>query len=105
MSAAPYVVATTTPPEIVCPEWCTVSKDEHIADLRNQEGFVIHASDTAEVVCVMAVMTPDGMPDPDGEATVEYDGRGLAIAQARELAAALLKAADTLERTTTLRGP
>ncbi|QYJ05257.1 hypothetical protein KUV85_06165 [Nocardioides panacisoli] len=50
-------------------------KDEHIADLGNQEGFVIHASDPAELVYVMAVMTPDGMPAPDEEATVEYDGR------------------------------
>ena len=44
-----YVVAVTIPPPIKCPDWCTVSYEEHAQDLPAWEGRVIHWSADHEV--------------------------------------------------------
>jgi hypothetical protein len=35
-------------PTIVCPDWCTIPAEEHLADLRGWEGSVIHHSATVK---------------------------------------------------------
>jgi hypothetical protein len=56
-------------PTIVCPDWCTIPTDEHLADLPNWEGSVIHHSATVKVdrfhVSCSRLAYPDGTPQPD----------------------------------------
>lgn len=33
-----------TTPTVVCPEWCTIPHAEHVDELPNWEGSVIHTS-------------------------------------------------------------
>jgi hypothetical protein len=40
-----YIVAQTSPPDIVCPAWCNVPYDEHVAALNQLDGRCIHWSD------------------------------------------------------------
>lgn len=46
---ATYVVAVSTPPRIVCPSWCVVDQAEHVADLANMDGRVIHSTHEVNV--------------------------------------------------------
>ena len=39
-----YTVATHEPPTIVCPPWCSIPIGEHVSELENWEGYVIHWS-------------------------------------------------------------
>ncbi len=57
-------------PTIVCPDWCTIPTDEHLADLRAWEGSVIHHSAAVKVshhfhVSCSRLAYPDGTPQPD----------------------------------------
>ena len=57
-------------PTIVCPDWCTIPTEEHLADLPSWEGSVIHHSATVKVSGRFHVSNsrpsyPDGTPQPD----------------------------------------
>jgi hypothetical protein len=74
-----YVVASPTPPTIVCPDWCACSQAEHVEDLVDWEGFVIHHS--ADIVVreglelrLLSSTFVDGTPDPSCAATVDING-------------------------------
>ena len=37
-----YLSASSAAPAVACPDWCGVSFEEHLADLNNWEGRVLH---------------------------------------------------------------
>lgn len=41
-----YLVRVADLAQPVCPEWCTVSAERHIADLRDNEGALVHDSES-----------------------------------------------------------
>lgn len=88
-----FVVATTTAPRIVCPPWCVVDQAEHVADLSNQEGMVLHWSEDAPVRLGTSAY-PDGTPDPANppQVFVSTSADGTSLDDAERLARALLAA-------------
>lgn len=93
-----YLVATTTPPAIVCPAWCTVPVENHLAALEGWEGRCIHHSDLTHLprggaVHLTASATPDGTEDPADPMTVWIeapDSQDRTVADAKTWATALL---------------
>lgn len=87
-------------PTIVCPDWCTIPTEEHLADLRAWEGSVIHHSATVKVsdrfhVSCSRLAYPDGTPQPDphGPADVVIvDDDALSLDAAERFARAILAA-------------
>lgn len=84
-----YLVATATPPRVVCPPWCTVSEADHLADLRNQEGLCIHHSATnSRGWGISSVTTVDGQvwdADPkEPPVTLWTGGETLTLAEAEQ---------------------
>ena len=82
-------------PEIVCPSWCTVSTDQHIADLPNWEGYVIHWSAENHGVAHSELCYPDGTPDETERPLVHVYGCAtpeLSPDEAEALAQAILAA-------------
>lgn len=66
-----YVVATTEAPTIVCPSWCEVSTETHLAELEGWEGRVIHWSSHRELcddftVALASTATPAGDETDEG---------------------------------------
>ena len=91
-----YVIATHTPPTIVCPPWCSVTQAEHVAELAQQEGFVIHHSTPGDVQWSACTM-PDGTPDPDDPMTLcSYSALDMTIEEAERVAAGILHAIASL---------
>ena len=86
----------TVRPEIVCPSWCVTPTEDHIADLANYEGFVIHWSAEVHGIAHSQSAYPDGTPDQtEGPLIHLYDGGGapeLTPDDAEALAQALLAA-------------
>ena len=58
------IAVSTQTPTIVCPAWCTVSYAEHLRDLPNLEGFVIHHSGDRNGVHHSRAAYIDNTPDP-----------------------------------------
>ncbi len=56
------IAVSTASPAIVCPDWCTVPYLEHVDDLPNWEGFVIHWSAEVDGVQHSSETYPDGTP-------------------------------------------
>ena len=54
------IAVPDTRPPIVCPDWCTVPYQEHVDDLPNWEGFVIHWSAEVDGVRHSSETYPDG---------------------------------------------
>lgn len=61
---AGYATRTAEPPVIVCPSWCVTTRAEHIADLDEWEGFVIHWSAEVDGIAHSRGAFPDGRQDP-----------------------------------------
>ena len=84
---------------VVCPNWCTVSQDEHLNDLPSWEGRVIHWS--ADVngdewsVRHSDFTFSDGTPDPSGSSEVNITAptEGMPPLAALRFADAIRKAA------------
>ena len=96
-SSSTYVVATREPPTIVCPPWCVIPVEEHIADLPNWEGHVIHWSSDRVLVSglvarIASSATPAGSPDPEQGLVVHlYDTKDpLSAAEALAAGEALI---------------
>lgn len=88
---------------IPCPPWCRISQEEHLRDLWDLDGEVIHHSTpqtvtglTSEVEVEVTSMTfADGTPDPEEGSVVWIGGTELAPEDAETLARTLLEAAQT----------
>lgn len=83
-------------PEIICPAWCTVGQEKHIADLPNWEGQVIHWSAEEHGVAHSELGYPDGTPDDQEGPLVHVYGCAtpeLSPDEAEALAQAILAAA------------
>lgn len=68
------VVAVAASPAITCPAWCTVSQTQHVDDLPDFEGFVIHRLELETVAFdglleVSSSTYTDGTPDPKNPRT------------------------------------
>ena len=82
-------------PEIVCPSWCVISQEDHIADLPNWEGRVIHWSALTERVNHSSETYPDGTPVLDDEPPMIWINglcEDLTVDEAERLAEAILAA-------------
>jgi hypothetical protein len=92
MGTAMTVTATRTSPNIACPPWCTVPQEEHVADLPDWEGFVIHWSEETAGVRLAASTYIDGTPDPEDPPLVyvHTSAEGITPDDAERLAGALL---------------
>jgi hypothetical protein len=90
-------------PKIVCPDWCTIGQGDHVAQLPEVDGSVLHYSETHstraeeghtfEVFLTRSAYT-DGSPDQrDGwPADMLYvDGQGVTLERATEHAQAILR--------------
>lgn len=70
MTATAHHVGAVPIDAVVCPAWCTVSQEEHLNDLLNWEGRVIHWAAAIEgpgwSVRYAAVTYANGEPDPTG---------------------------------------
>ncbi|MDO9498101.1 MAG: hypothetical protein Q7J48_20525 [Nocardioides sp.] len=91
-----FIVATPTPPHIVCPDWCRLTQDEHLEQLRDQEGFVIHYSEQRtgngwSVEHTRAAF-PDGTYDPTDPPQVMIHGMDATLDAAEAMALAILAA-------------
>ncbi|WP_148576074.1 hypothetical protein [Nocardioides caldifontis] len=71
-TVAGYVVAVTEPPTIVCPEWCVIPTSEHVAELSNHEGLVIHWSEDAPIRLSRSSYV-DGTVDPTDPPLLHID--------------------------------
>ncbi|GAB3659320.1 hypothetical protein GCM10027596_16740 [Nocardioides korecus] len=76
------VIAVTAPPTIVCPPWCNITQSEHLADLPNWDGMVVHWSadlpaGEARSVRIASTTFPDGTPDPAEPMSLFLDDSGL----------------------------
>lgn len=71
--AAVIAVPPTVPLEIVCPPWCTVTHAEHVEDLPQLEGLVIHWSDLSRRVYYSACAFIDGTPNREEGPQVYFD--------------------------------
>lgn len=97
-AAVGYVVATPTPPVIACPDWCRLSQSEHHEQLHDQEGFVIHYSETRagqgwDVEHTRAAF-PDGTLDPTDPPQVMIHGTDATLEGAEAMALAILAAVE-----------
>lgn len=84
-------------PAITCPGWCTVPYEDHLADLPQLEGFVVHWSDLSQRVYLGAGTYIDGTPASDDPPQIHIDGRandGLSLEAAEALARQILAAIE-----------
>ncbi|WP_395691527.1 hypothetical protein [Nocardioides sp.] len=80
-------------PEIVCPSWCTVSTEDHIAELANLEGYAIHWSSSSGGVEHSSMTYTDGSPGPEpGQVYCDGWTKDLTLTEAEQLAHAILAA-------------
>lgn len=87
-------VALSTLPQIVCPAWCVVPAEDHIADLQAWEGYVIHWSGDSTGVRHSEFAHADGPQNPSEPPLifVDDDVTGITLDQAQTLAEAILAA-------------
>ncbi|HWI43274.1 MAG TPA: hypothetical protein VNS81_06610 [Nocardioides sp.] len=91
------IAVSTETPEIICPSWCTVTYAEHVADLPNQEGFVIHRSAGRDGVSHSRCAYVDNVLEPGTEPQIFVDGPsadGISLNQAEALARRILAAVE-----------
>jgi hypothetical protein len=73
------MTATTDTPTVVCPSWCTVTEAEHVAELLDQEGHVVHHSDETAgdgwSPHFTSWSTPDGRPGRSRSSACTPPGR------------------------------
>ena len=94
------VIATSATPRIVCPPWCTLGQEQHVAELPNLEGFVIHHSAEVKLngntsVWHAACAYVDGTLDPTDPPLITVAtpaAEGMPVDDAERLAHALLAA-------------
>lgn len=85
-------------PTIVCPDWCVDEYDDHLNELGELEGFVIHHSADGLVSHTRSAY-PDNSVDPDDPPIIQVDATdGLSVEQAKELVHALLRAIEEAGR-------
>ena len=72
MSPRTYSVRTVQRPVIVCPSWCSVTEAQHVDELANLEGGVMHIGDSVPMLAdgsfdvhPIAAGLVDGTPDPE----------------------------------------
>lgn len=97
------MTTTHDAPTIICPPWCDLTSEEHLADLPVEEGFVRHShTELSEEwqVRVEFNASPDGTPEPGVPAGVMVDvfGGPLGERSAKELAWAIARFADLAAR-------
>jgi hypothetical protein len=97
------VVAVHGTPSIVCPEWCTDTNEDHVADLSGLEGFVIHRSAKLEGVELVWTAYADGAPEPTTPPVINVSGRDEVTpaqgeAMARRMLEVVRMAEDLAER-------
>lgn len=80
-----------TRPEIVCPDWCTVSYDEHFGDLGEWEGIVIHRSDGAIGVYHSRCAYPDNALHDEAPSVSIESSQDLELDEAEALAVRILE--------------
>jgi hypothetical protein len=91
------IAVSTETPTIVCPPWCTVPYADHVADLPNWEGYVIHYSAERGGVRHSRAAFVDNTIDPTDPPLVFVDGNaahGLELDGAEALARAILAAVE-----------
>lgn len=88
-----------TTPKVVCPERCTIPHAEHVDELPNGEGSVIHTGSERIVagcrVALSRLAYVDGRPEPDhlGAADVVFiEGQDMSVEDAERFAQAVLAA-------------
>ena len=93
------IIATSAAPRIVCPPWCVVDQEQHVAELPNLEGFVVHHSAEVKLsegnsVAHSAFAYIDGTLDPTEPPLifVVTPSDGIPVDHAEELAHAILAA-------------
>lgn len=70
-----WEIRVNEPPEIVCPAWCADPRSEHLSELWNQEGFVIHHSaDDRHGWGLCLTQTPAGGVCPEEPQTTIWNG-------------------------------
>ena len=87
-------------PTVVCPDWCTTPHAEHVDELPNWEGSVIHANTERVVagcrVALSRLAYPDGTPDahqPGALADlIMVEGQEMSVDDAQAFARAILAA-------------
>lgn len=106
LASGVYLVATMTPPEIVCPDWCATTADEHRSDLYQADGEVYHCSRRYEIaasagerrdapppaleILISQTTFPDGTPSPldevhRGHPVLNIQGMEFTLAAAEEI--------------------
>ncbi|MFA6298788.1 MAG: hypothetical protein WC642_06460 [Nocardioides sp.] len=88
-------------PVIACPSWCAIPLEEHIRDLPNWEGMVLHWSAAdSEGVRHSACAYPDGTLDPTDPPLVYLPASSDAcgLDDAERLALAILSAVEEARR-------
>jgi hypothetical protein len=93
--ATPYIVAVIDRPAIVCPPWCAVTYENHVADLPNLEGYVIHWSENNGKVRHSRAAFVDNTVDPTEPPLIFVDyhaSDGISLEDAEALARAILAA-------------
>lgn len=82
-------------PAITCPSWCVVPMADHVADLPNMDGMVIHWSASVGEIRHSAAAYPDGTLDESDPPLVFVDadtGTGVPLDEAEAIAHAILAA-------------
>ena len=87
-------------PTVVCPEWCTIPHTEHVDELPNWEGSVIHTNTERVVagcrVALSRLAYPDGTPEtdqPGGQADlIMVEGQEMSVEDAEAFARAIFAA-------------
>lgn len=89
------IAVPDTRPVIVCPDWCTVTYEEHVRELRELEGFAIHWSADGLVRHSRAAFV-DNTVDPEDPPRVYVDGAadGISLDDAETLARTILAAVE-----------
>jgi hypothetical protein len=108
MTTDVYLVATSTEPSIVCPQWCDMGLGTHLNDLEGLEGRVIHSGGGHIIplsrkleglfdVRVYWSTLADGSPDPDDrEPVLNIEGNEATLKEAKEIAMCLLELVEEL---------
>ena len=82
-----------TRPALVCPPWCVVDYDKHIAELGELEGRVIHWSAEKHSIVHSVETYPDGTVSDPAEIHIEGQ-QEMSIEEAEQFARALLASVE-----------
>jgi hypothetical protein len=91
-----YIIASVEAPEITCPAWCVVPKEQHLDELAGLEGTAIHWSAKDEEVSHSASCYLDGTIDESDPPLIwiEPKSDGMPVADAEALAYKILAAVE-----------